>query len=107
MTVQKEAQETGRIVAFRPRRRPVNDNTAQPGAYDLPVDDLQKYERNREPDDYRRRMILNAIAFTFIIALTCAGIWLADQLALIRKHSDCALLSSKACTDMQATTRGR
>lgn len=104
MTVHKEAQETGRIVAFRPRRTP---ESVQPGPYKLPVDDLQKYEREGERDDYRRRMIINAIAFTFIVALTCAGIWLADQLALMRKQPDCALSSSKNCADIQAIIRAR
>ena len=109
MTVQKEAQETGtgRIVAFRPRITLGKDQSAQPRPHDLPVDDLQKYERDGEPDYYRRRMIINAIAFTFIVALTCAGIWLADQMAMMRKQQDCALSGSKNCADIQAIIRAR
>ena len=52
-------------------------------------------------------MIINAIAFTFIVALTCTGIWLADQLAMMRKHQDCALSSSKTCAEIQAIIRAR
>ena len=109
MTVHKEAQETrtGRIVAFRPRMTLGKNKSTQPGLHDLPVDDLQKYERNGEPDDYRRRMIINAIAFTFIVALTCAGIWLADQMAMMRKQQDCVLSGSKNCADIQAIIRAR
>ncbi len=109
VTGHKEAQETetGRIVAFRPRATPGKKLSAQPILHDLPLDDLQKYERDAEPDDYRRRMIVNALAFTFIVALTCAGIWLADQMALLRKQPDCAVSSSKTCADVQAIIRGR
>lgn len=106
MAAPKEAQEreTGRIVLFPARNslakgkaRKAADNA---GLHETGVADLRKYERSAEPDDYRRRMIINVVAFTFIVALTLAGIWLADQLALLRKHQDCALSGRKICTEI-------
>jgi hypothetical protein len=101
---QKEAQEreTGRIVAFPTRISPEKGNAWRKKAGKIDVDeaqieDLRKYERGTEPDDYHRRMIINVIAFAFIVALTLAGIWLADQLALLRKNQDCVLSGRKNC----------
>ena len=109
MAFQKEAQETesGRILAFRPRISLGATKNPKPNHYDVPIDDLQKYERDGEPDDYRRRMIINVIAFTFIVALTFAGIWLADQMAMLRKHQDCALSGRKNCADIEAIVQAR
>jgi hypothetical protein len=114
MTVpaQKQAQdkETGRIVPFPTRSSLGKGEARQKGAGQTDqaaVADLRKYERSAEPDDYRRRMIINVIAFTFIVALTLAGIWLADQLALLRKHQDCALSGRKNCTEIDWHTPDR
>ncbi len=38
-----------------------------------PVEDLAKYERDESVDDYRHRMIVNVVAFAFIVALIGAG----------------------------------
>jgi hypothetical protein len=104
---QKEAQEkeTGRIVLFPARGSHAKEEARHKGAgktdLDQPaVSDLKKYERSAEPDDYPRRMVINVAAFAFIVALTLAGIWLADQLALLRKHQDCALSGRKNCPDI-------
>jgi hypothetical protein len=103
VSVQKQTQETdsGRIVAFpggaslgskraKETRRPATNE----------VEDLRKYEDDAEPDDYPRRMTINVIAFTFIVLLTLAGIWLVDQLALWRKQQDCLLSGRKNCTEL-------
>ena len=103
MSVQKQTQETdnGRIVLFRGatslgrKRRKEAVIPATSG-----VEDLRKYEEDAEPDDYRRRMTINVIAFTFIVILTVAGIWLVDQLALWRKQQDCLLSGRKNCAEM-------
>jgi hypothetical protein len=109
----KEAQEreTGRIVRF-PTRNSSAKGKARKGTgnaewHDAGVADLRKYERSAEPDDYRRRMIINVAAFTFIVALTLTGIWLADQLALLRKHQDCALSGRKHCAEIDWHAPGR
>jgi hypothetical protein len=52
-------------------------------------------------------MKINAIAFAFIVILTIAGVWLADQLALLQKHSDCIFLGRKNCADVEIPPRAR
>jgi hypothetical protein len=110
VSAQKDAQdkETGRIVLFPPRisfgKEKARRKAAVRGAE---VEDLLKYERSGEPDDYPRRMLVNVIAFAFIVMLTLAGIWLAEQIALLRKHQDCALSGRNNCADIDARIRDR
>jgi hypothetical protein len=61
------------------------------------VADLRKYEHTEVTDDYRHRMITNAIAFIFIVMLTAAGVWLAETLSAIRKNQDCLLQGRRNC----------
>jgi hypothetical protein len=37
--------------------------------------------------------------------LTFAGIWLAEQFALLQKNQDCVFSGRKNCTDMNALIR--
>jgi hypothetical protein len=104
-----QERETGRIVLFPTRtshseRKPRKD-VGQTDVHKAEIDDLRKYERGTEADDYRRRMIINAAAFAFILVLTLAGIWLAEQFALLRKNQDCAFSGRKNCTDINALIR--
>jgi hypothetical protein len=46
-----------------------------------PVPDLSKYECPESDDDYRHRMIVNAIALAFTTLLIVAGVWLANMMA--------------------------
>ena len=94
--------DTGRVVLFPGGASPKGKHPkgtvkpAPPGE----VEDLRKYEDDAEPDDYRRRMIINVIAFAFIVFLTIAGIWLVDQLALLRKQQDCLSFGRKNCAEL-------
>jgi hypothetical protein len=108
LAVPKEIHEheTGRVLPF-PSRAVLDGKARHKAAAN--ADDhhaeiadlhLRKYERSAEPDDYGRRMVINVIAFAFIIMLTLAGIWIADQLALLRKHQDCALSGRRNCTEL-------
>ncbi len=45
-----------------------------------PVADLAKYECLESDDDYRHRMIMNAIALVFTSLLILAGVWLANMM---------------------------
>lgn len=67
------------------------------------VDDLAKFEQDAETDDYRHRMIVNAAAFLFVIALIGAGLWLADTMAQMRKNQDCVLSGRRGCTPVEVT----
>jgi hypothetical protein len=68
-----------------------------------PVDDLSKYERGTGSDDYRHRMLVNLVAFAFVIALIGAGLWLADTMAQMRRNQDCVLSGRRGCTPIEVT----
>lgn len=68
-----------------------------------PVEDLAKYERGEDTDDYRHRMLVNALAFLFVIALISAGLWLADTMAQMRRNQDCVLSGRRGCTPVEVT----
>jgi hypothetical protein len=83
-----------RVLMFR--RSPTSAKTAVP-----PADDLAKYARGGESDDYRHRMIVNAAAFLFVMALIGAGLWLADSMANLRHNQDCALSGRRNCVPIE------
>jgi hypothetical protein len=72
-----------------------------------PADDLDQYARAAEPDDFRHRMVVNAIAFMFVAALVLAGLWLADTIATMRKTQDCILTGKRGCAPVEASTPAR
>jgi hypothetical protein len=88
-----------RVVRFR--RGP--DGARTPVTGPPPVDDLAKYQRDAGADDYRHRMIVNAAAFVFVIALIGAGIWLVDTMAQMRRNQDCVLSGRRGCTPVEVT----
>jgi hypothetical protein len=62
------------------------------------ANDLSRYERDRsEPDDFRHRMLANLAALAFTIALTAVAIWLAVNIAGLRKTQDCVLMGRHDC----------
>ena len=90
-----------RVVKF-PRGRA---GARTPATVPPPVDDLAKFERGDGTDDYRHRMIVNIIAFVFVLALIGAGLWLADTMAQMRKDQDCVLSGRRGCTPVEVNTR--
>jgi len=89
-----------RVVSFRRpgaggANRGVNLSTPSP------VEDLAKYERDEGTDDYRHRMLINAAAFVFVVALMGAGLWIADTMAAMRKNQDCVLSGRRGCTPVE------
>ena len=85
------------MLRFRHRRT----DARTPAPAPPPVDDLAKYARGGESDDYRHRMIVNAAAFLFVIALIGAGLWLADRMAELRRNQDCALSGRRNCMPIE------
>jgi hypothetical protein len=83
--------DKGRVVNLRPRSH-------QPPRPTPPVEDLAKYERSGEGDDYRHRMITNVIALLFTILLVVGGVWIANKMAEIRKNQDCVLTGRRGCS---------
>jgi len=94
-----------RVILFRPRAgQPSPVGTPAPAGghgASSPVSDLAKFERTQEQDDYRHRMIVNAVALAFTVVLAAAGIWIAESMAVIRKNQDCVLMGRKSCTPVQ------
>ncbi len=84
-----------------PERRVLNFRRARAGLPAAPpLADLAKYERS-EGDDYRHRMIVNTLAFLFVVALIGAGLWLADTMAQMRRNQDCVLSGRRGCTPVE------
>ena len=64
-----------------------------------PVPDLEKFERAPdEPDDFRHRMVMNALGLVATVVLIVTGIWIADVMAHMRKDQDCVLTGRSGCT---------
>jgi hypothetical protein len=105
-----DSSERGRVVPWRPKHPPAgNDNRPSPASgtpAPLDVGDLSQFERSGS-DDYRHRMIVNAIAFIVLIFLVLAGVWLATRLAQIQKDQDCVLSGRRGCTPVEVPVRSR
>jgi hypothetical protein len=99
VTNSKPDDSENRVVPLRPGIRIQRD---APPQSDEPVEDLAKYQRTDEVDDYRHRMIVNAVGFVAVVLLALAGIWLADQLAEMRKNQDCVLSGRRNCAPLEA-----
>lgn len=100
------SEEDHRVVPFRPRGGKWRGVRHTPFA--SPVEGLAKYEGGAEQDDnYRHRMIVNLAALAFTVALAVAGIWLAIQIADMRKNQDCLLSGRRNCApiDVKALER--
>ena len=95
-------EEKGHVVLFRPRvPRARNDNLRRPDQRRSPVDDLSKYEQDRDSDNYRRRMVNNLLAFAVLSLIVYCGIWLANTMAQLRTDQDCALMGRSNCAPIK------
>ena len=84
------------MIDFRRRGASAGRTRARPSP-PSPVEDLAKYERSEEPDDYRHRMLNNVAALLFVVALGAAGLWIADTMAQMRTNQDCVLSGRSGC----------
>jgi hypothetical protein len=88
-----------RVVPFRPRDLGASRRAprrTQP--HDPPNEALSKYEGGEEREDtYRHRMMVNLAALAFTIVLALAGVWLAMQIASMRKNQGCLLSGRRNC----------
>jgi hypothetical protein len=104
------ADDERRVLQFRPRaaaRLPLQrtGSAAEPSRNDAQSEpyDLSRYERRAdEPDDFHHRMLANAAAFAFTIALAAVGIWLAMSIADLRKTQDCVLMGRRDCVHISS-----
>jgi len=99
---QSQSPDESRVVNFR--RGPA---AMRPRANaQAPVEDLAKYEGPEPTGDYHNRMIVNVLAFLFVVVLIGAGIWLADTMARMRTDQDCFLSGRRGCAPIEVT-KGR
>ena len=70
-----------------------------------PVKDIGKYERAGDDDDYRHRMTMNVLALGVCVLLALVGVWIADQMATMRKNQDCVLSGRPGCTKIEVPDR--
>jgi hypothetical protein len=101
----------GRVILFRPRQATARANdgpTDNERDISPAVLDLARFERPREQDNYRHRMIVNTIALAFTAGLAVAGVWIAESMAVMRKNEDCVLVGRRNCAtiDVPALDRG-
>lgn len=105
MTQETPSNPEGRVVPFRRRGSLFGRSTPRPPPA-LP--DLEKYEHEAdEPDDFRHRMLMNALGLGVTVFLIAGGLWIADVMAHMRKDQDCVLTGRAGCTPVDAPVRQR
>jgi hypothetical protein len=48
-------------------------------------------------------MVVNLVAFVFVVALIGAGLWLADTMARMRHDQDCVLSGRRGCSPVEVS----
>ncbi len=107
-----QSPELGRVIAFRPRRvvPPQGGPTRTGGGRGWPAaprsissirkstaDEAPNHQRNQDDDDYRHRMVVNILGLLVCIMLSIVGIWLANQIADMKRIQDCVLTGRSDC----------
>jgi hypothetical protein len=81
------SEADSRVIQFRSRTGAshLSHRAKAPIGYsrpdDSPVPNLSKYECPESEDDYRHRMVVNAVALVFVSLLSLAGLWLVNAMA--------------------------
>lgn len=107
-TVEGNAPRTAQVLQFRPRQRgaaePSPADASAPEPHHTPLlDDLSRYEQDREdePVNYARRMLMNIIAIAVVAILIGVGVWLADTIAQMERDQDCVLQGRHNCAPIE------
>src|SRR5215472_532020 len=105
-TVEGGAPRSAQVLQFRPRQRAAEPSLAQFPAGpddDSLLDDLSRYEQDREdePVNYARRMLMNVIAIAVVTILIGVGVWLADTIAQMERDQDCVLQGRHNCAPIE------
>ena len=101
------APRTAQVLPFRPRQRAADPAHAAADAAefddDALLDDLSRYEQDRdeEPVNYARRMLMNVIAIAVVTILIGVGVWLADTIAQMERDQDCVLQGRHNCAPIE------
>lgn len=101
----QEADGFGRVVPFR---RPGQLPAPRPALSDeADVDDLARFERDREENDpeevvdYRQRTFMNVVALVVVTLLVSTGVWLADTIAGMERDQDCMMQGRANCAPIE------
>src|SRR5260370_10365829 len=105
---QRQPSESGRVVPLRLRSSGSLSKRGSGGEPPAKLDgtavaDLQKYQRAREEEDYRHRMVVNGLALAFCIVLAIAGVWLVNEIAEMKRIQDCVLSGRAGCIPLDIT----
>src|SRR5262249_3069976 len=96
----------GAVPSPRPARE--RGNAAPAAAPPSPIESLAKYEGGEEREDtYRHRMMVNLAALAFTVVLALAGVWLAMQIADMRKNQDCLRSGRRNCAPIDVNAHER
>lgn len=95
--MEDDKDKEGSILRFRHRK---SSDLASP-------EDLAKFERGAEPEDYRHRMAMNVLGFATIAGLIFAGLWIVNSIADLRKNQDCALQGRRNCLSIEVNRDAR
>jgi hypothetical protein len=107
------ADDDHQVLPFRPRNAASNAGHGQPWSLRAgegaapPVQGLAKYEGGDADDSYRHRMMVNLAALLVTVVLSIAGVWLAIQIADLRKNQDCVLSGRRNCMPIDVKTLAR
>jgi hypothetical protein len=96
------AEKDAQVIPFRPRR-PVasGERIAAPPPAASPIEGLSKYEGGQLDDNYRHRMMVNLAGLLVTAVLAIAGVWLAMQIADLRKKQDCLFSGRRNCAPIE------
>ncbi len=94
-----------RVLPFRPRKtrpRSLRLQLHEPTTGDRP---LARYEHAGGEDDYRHRMMMNALALLVTTILVLIGVWLTVTIAEMRRNQDCYLQGQQNCNHIVTPPR--
>ena len=105
----KAPEDEHQVVPFRARGlRASGETRRRPQPPSSPIEPLAKYEGGEEGEDtYRHRMIVNLAALAVTVVLALAGVWLAMQIADMRKNQDCLLSGRRNCAPIDVNAHER
>ena len=100
--------DKGRVFLFRPSaphswnaRLRLRDRSRSP------VNDLSKFSRGPEEDDYPHRMFMNLLAFLVLSLIVGCGIWLTDNIYERNKDEGCGRISRTYCVPIPRPSETR
>jgi hypothetical protein len=98
----------GRVLPFRPRAsHSWNAKLRLRDQSRSPVNDLSRYSRSPEEDDYPHRRFMNLLAFLVLSFIVCCGIWLTDNISPRAKVRDCVLIGQTNCAPIPVRSNTR